>query len=541
MKILIENMIVRKKILQRYSLLIPVCMTLAFYGCSNKDNNSSVSDATQVQQQPQQQESGRQALRFETFGNEGFWTDAVKLPQGIVANNVTPVQALQLGLSVNLQALDADTIAAVAAEIAAQGTSGPILNDPATTIKLINANAVIGVVVKDTNRDGKLDVASGDKVGVSCVLCHAITDGSALNVTGGGSIGAEIDGPAVHNIQVGKIFSIAQNTKALYPMAQLKGVDGTSIGRAAEGLTKNSTEAEFDAYFGNPTTYPVGMFDDTADGNGNPMHNTPLFRQDLAAPFGSAGELATFQQFGNTVFTVLLDPTNLLSPGGRAFLHKVAGANGDKLAADYQEVLAMTGVTNYPFTTISRYGEPATPDTLIGIGVDLDTLNKMTAYVNSLHSPLGIKVDTASIDRGRDIFTATSSQCLTCHNASQAEAVRPDIIPMAVIFPGDNPDVLAQRDPPLSPVLNTPGNTFDDKMIVINASLRGLVRGSALPLLMDLARKPVFLHDNSVGFLEGLFDPGRGAIAPHPFYISNSADRDDLATYLRSLDDTSTI
>lgn len=198
-----------------------------------------------------------------------------------------------------------------------------------------------------------------------------------MNLTNGGSIGVQVDGPAVHTINVGKIFALAANTKAFYPMAQLKGLDGKSIGRApsASGLTKDSTEAEFDAYFSNPNYYPVGTFDDTVDGNGNSMHNTPLFRQDLAAPFGSAGELATFQQFGNTVFTVLLDPTNLVGPGGRAFLHKAAGANGDKLADDYAEVLANTGVTNYPYIQVSRTGEPGTPDTLIGIGVDQTTLD----------------------------------------------------------------------------------------------------------------------------------------------------------------------
>ena len=29
------------------------------------------------------------------------------------------------------------------------------------------------------------------------------------------------------------------------------------------------------------------MFDDTVDGNGDPMHDIPSFRQDLAAPYGS--------------------------------------------------------------------------------------------------------------------------------------------------------------------------------------------------------------------------------------------------------------
>ena len=86
------------------------------------------------------------------------------------------------------------------------------------------------------------------------------------------------------------------------------------------------------------------MFDDTVDGNGNPMHITPFFRQDLAAPFGSAGELSKQDHFANTVYTVLFDLTDLLLPGGKAFLHKAVGAAGDKLAADYPEVLAATQV-----------------------------------------------------------------------------------------------------------------------------------------------------------------------------------------------------
>ena len=68
------------------------------------------------------------------------------------------------------------------------------------------------------------------------------------------------------------------------------------------------------------------MFDDTFDGNGDPMHITPLFRQDLAAPFGSDGSIARFDNFSNLVYTILFDPTNLTTPGGRALLHKLTGA-----------------------------------------------------------------------------------------------------------------------------------------------------------------------------------------------------------------------
>ena len=51
--------------------------------------------------------NGRTVFRFETFGNERFWTDAVRLPAGMVAANVTPLQALQLGLHVDIDAVPA--------------------------------------------------------------------------------------------------------------------------------------------------------------------------------------------------------------------------------------------------------------------------------------------------------------------------------------------------------------------------------------------------------------------------------------------------
>lgn len=79
-------------------------------------------------------------------------------------------------------------------------------------------------------------------------------------------------------------------------------------------------------------------------------------------------------------------------------------------------------------------------------------------------------------------------------------------------------------------------NIFDDKMAVVNASLRGEERGIALPLLLDLARKPVFLHDNSVPTLDDLLNPKRGAQAPHAFYLNDAAQRADVAEFLRSLD-----
>jgi hypothetical protein len=90
-------------------------------------------------------------------------------------------------------------------------------------------------------------------------------------------------------------------------------------------------------------------------------------------------------------------------------------------------------------------------------------------------------------------------------------------------------------DSKLSTILNSPG-IFDDKMVVVDASDRGGSRGNALPLLLDLARTNIFLHDASVPSLDNLLDPARGDNAPHPFYIADAAQRAEMVEFLRGLD-----
>ena len=482
--------------------------------------------------------AGRQAFRFETFGNEGFWTDAVRLPQGIVAAKVTPMQALQLGLQVDVDALDAATQQALTAELQSDptGRTSTILNDPAATVKLVNANAIIGMPIKDSNGDGVMDAGHGDKVGASCALCHTMSDASVFSLPNAGSIGHRRDGLANHVLNMGKIFATAANSRALYPVLQLSltANGGKTLGRAPVGLTENSTEAEVDAYLSNPQYYPIGMFDDSPDGNGDPMHNTPLFRQDLAAPFGSEGLMVPLDNFSNLVYTALFDQTTLTTPGGRAFLHALGGAAGDEIADDYVKVLASTGVTNYPFVRAAPGGKPGSLETPVGLRVDDATLFALNGYLATLAAPAGATVDNAARARGMQTFRTAG--CTGCHNLDQSKPVPTTIHAMSEIFPGDRPVVLAQRMPPLNPVLNTPDNIFDDKMAVVNASVRGEKRGIAMPLLLDLARKPVFLHDNSVSSLDELLNPARGAMAPHPFYLGNANQRADMAAFLRSLD-----
>ena len=80
-----------------------------------------------------------------------------------------------------------------------------------------------------------------------------------------------------------------------------------------------------------------------------------------------------------------------------------------------------------------------------------------------------------------------------------------------------------------------PSSIFDDKMVVINARQRGGIRDKVIPQLLDLARKPNFLHDSSVPSMDNLLDPVRGSTAPHQFFFFDKAQRDDMVEFLRGL------
>ena len=99
---------------------------------------------------------GRQIFRFDTFGSEAFWGGQLRLHRAIagarlggVGPGVSPAQALALGLKVD--------ITAVPPELVAAAQRGQVdVNDPALTVALLKANAIVGLrTFQDAN------VASG--------------------------------------------------------------------------------------------------------------------------------------------------------------------------------------------------------------------------------------------------------------------------------------------------------------------------------------------------------------------------------------------
>ena len=97
------------------------------------------------------------------------------MPMGIKAAKVTPLQALKLGLSVDVDALDSATKDTLAQQLKTDpsGNSSALLNDPDVTAKLVNANAVIGMPIKDSNGDGVLEGAKcADRAGAELLTVH---------------------------------------------------------------------------------------------------------------------------------------------------------------------------------------------------------------------------------------------------------------------------------------------------------------------------------------------------------------------------------
>ena len=86
---------------------------------------------------PKLVEQGQQVFRFETFGDETFWTDVLHM-NTVIETGVSPKTALAVGLKVDAEALPAAVVTAI--------QNGQVdLDDPQTTLALLQLNAVVGV------------------------------------------------------------------------------------------------------------------------------------------------------------------------------------------------------------------------------------------------------------------------------------------------------------------------------------------------------------------------------------------------------------
>jgi hypothetical protein len=160
-------------------------------------------------------EGGRQIFRFDTFGDEAFWGDTLKLHQAIkgeklggIGPGLSPSTALSLGLKVDVDALPESVVRSLKA-------AKLDLNDPATTVALLRLNAIVGL------RGFFDDSGSLQSIGIQCALCHSTVDNSfALG------LGGRLDGWANRDLDVGAITALAPDLSAL---TSLLGVDEATV------------------------------------------------------------------------------------------------------------------------------------------------------------------------------------------------------------------------------------------------------------------------------------------------------------------------
>ena len=217
-------------------LLVCVAIGVVYFGShglaqSDRNQSNKMGFDGQIKSNAQQMfEDGRRIFRYDTFGDEVYWTDKLKLHNAIqgskfggVGPGVSPKTALAVGLKVDMDALPADLVEKIK-------KNEVNLDDPATTLALIKLDSVLGV--KGTfNQDGSLKA-----MGLSCAVCHSTVDDAFAP-----GIGHRLDGWANEDLNVGAIVSLAPDLSAL---TSLLGVDEATVKKVLASWGPGMFDAE---------------------------------------------------------------------------------------------------------------------------------------------------------------------------------------------------------------------------------------------------------------------------------------------------------
>lgn len=139
---------------------------------------------------------GQRIFRFDTFGDEKYWTDTARLHE-IVEEDLSPLKALKLGLKVDLDKLSLLKFVSHNPF----GSSG--------TKELLRENAVVGVQAT-FNEEGNIA-----QIGITCAFCHSTVDNALVY-----GIGHRLDGYPNRDLNVGAIIAlspaISEDQRAVY-------------------------------------------------------------------------------------------------------------------------------------------------------------------------------------------------------------------------------------------------------------------------------------------------------------------------------------
>jgi cytochrome c553 len=306
---------------------------------------------------------GRQTFRFDTFGDEAFWGDTLKLHraiagarQGGVGPGVSPQTALAVGLKVDIDALPQSVVEGL--------KRGAVdLTDPATTLALMKANAVVGVTGL-FGADGRLQ-----SMGIQCALCHSTVDDSFAP-----GIGHRRDGWANRDLNVGAIIALAPDLSVL---TNLLGVDDATVRTVLNSWGPGTFDAEL-----------------ALDGK--------AFRPDgksgavlIPPAFGLAGvNLGTWTGFGSTTYWNAL-VANLEMHGKGTFYDP-----------------RLNDPIQFPVAAKAGFGNVRNDPDLITS--KLAALHFYQLAIPAPQSPQADQASNAQATRGKALFNG-KAQCARCH------------------------------------------------------------------------------------------------------------------------------
>ena len=176
---------------------------------------------------------GKDIFRFDTYGNETFWTDTLRI-HDVITSAVDPTTALGVGLKVDAEALPAEVVQGI--------QNGSVsLTDPATTVALLKVNAVVGLKGTVETVNGKDTLT---RMGTTCALCH-----STVNNSFAPGIGVRLDGWPNRDLNPGAVIALSAaltpEQKAVYnswgpgkydPRFNFDGQNGPQVIPPAYGL-----------------------------------------------------------------------------------------------------------------------------------------------------------------------------------------------------------------------------------------------------------------------------------------------------------------
>lgn len=175
-----------------------VIAALCLAGCNNDDSGYQIDAGEGDLNLPPLDMAlvaeGKNVFRYETFGDETFWTDVLHMNE-VVEAAVDPVTALGVGLKVDAAVLPPEVVAAI--------QNGEVdLTDPQTTLILLSLNAVVGVKGQvSLDAEGVYHL---DRMGITCALCHSTVDDSFAP-----GIGNRLDGYPNRDLDPGLIISLS--------------------------------------------------------------------------------------------------------------------------------------------------------------------------------------------------------------------------------------------------------------------------------------------------------------------------------------------